>query len=170
LNKELETTIHFFWDTDISRIYRSLRQMEKQNWVEHETVLQHDHPNKKVYSLTDTGRQELKRWLAKPGKAPGTRNPFLAQLHFSDAISIKDQLVVLGEHLESLKADLRNLETRAEGLGLTVPMARGMHAAGVARRLLSLEYGIRRYWFEIEWTESTIRVLEEALNTISSSG
>lgn len=168
LNKQLETTIHYFWDTDISRIYRSLRDMEKKSWVQHETVVQEDHPNKKVYSLTDSGRKELRRWLAEPGKAPGTRNPFLAQLHFSDAIPIESQLRVLKEHLASLQSDLRELEDRAQGLGFTAPLPEGALEQGVSRKVLSLEYGIRRYWFEIEWTESTIAVLERALAKIES--
>jgi DNA-binding PadR family transcriptional regulator len=169
LNKELETTIHFFWDADISRIYRSLRDMEQKRWVEHETVIQEDNPNKKVYSLTGQGQRELRDWLAEPGKAPGTRNPFLAQLHFSDAISIEQQLHVLKEHLNALQEDLQDLEDRAKGLNLNVPLPKEALEKGVSRRVFSLEYGIRRYWFEIEWTESTINVLEKAIETSSAN-
>jgi DNA-binding PadR family transcriptional regulator len=162
LNKELETTIHYFWDADISRIYRSLRQMEMNGWVEHQTVVQEEHPNKKVYSLTELGQQELKNWLAQPGKAPGTRNPFLAQLHFSGAIPIKAQLRVLEQHLESLRADLLELKTRAEAIGLQIQLPTNALGEGISRGLLSLEYGIRRYQFEIEWTESVIEMLRNA--------
>jgi DNA-binding PadR family transcriptional regulator len=164
LNKELETTIHYFWDADISRIYRSLRDMEKKAWIEHEIVFQKDNPNKKVYALTELGRDELRCWLAEPGKAPGTRNPFLAQLHFSEAISIEEQLQVLRQHSTKLREDLRDLQDRAEVLDLTIPLEEHVLSGDIRRSLLSLEYGIRRYRFEIEWTESTIAVLESAQN------
>lgn len=164
LNKELETTIHYFWDADISRIYRSLRDMEKKAWVEHEIIIQEDNPNKKVYKLTETGQDELKRWLAEPGKAPGTRNPFLAQLHFSEAISIEEQLRVLREHLTALKEDLQDLEDRIQQLGLTIPLFQTGLKGNSGRRLFSLDYGIRRYWFEIMWTMDTIEILEAAQN------
>ena len=55
MNKELETVIHYFWEADISRIYRSLNEMKKKGWVDFETVIQEDSPNKKVYSSQKQG-------------------------------------------------------------------------------------------------------------------
>jgi PadR family transcriptional regulator, regulatory protein AphA len=163
LKKELENVIHFFWEADISRIYRSLSEMQKKGWVEFETVIQEDSPNKKVYSLTEAGRKELQRWLAEPGKASGSHNPFLAQLHFSDAISVEEQLYVQEERLKSLRNDLTELERRAANGNMPVPLPEDALKKGVTRAMFSLEYGIRRYRFEVEWTENMIRVLKNAL-------
>jgi len=162
LKKELENVIHFFWEADISRIYRSLSEMQKKGWVEFETVIQEDSPNKKVYSLTETGRKELQKWLAEPGKASGSHNPFLAQLHFSDAIPVEEQLSVQEERLQSLRQDLTELEHRAANVNMPIPLPKDALQKGVTRAMLSLEYGIRRYQFEIEWTENIIQVLKNA--------
>jgi DNA-binding PadR family transcriptional regulator len=160
LKKELQNVIQFFWEADISRIYRSLGEMQKKGWVEFETVIQEDSPNKKVYSLTRKGRKELQKWLAEPGKASGSHNPFLAQLHFSDAIPVEHQLLVLKERLKSLRQDLVELERRAAHGNMPVPLPPDALKRGVTRAMFSLEYGIRRYRFEIEWTENIIRVLK----------
>lgn len=162
LNKVLDNTISFFWDADISSIYRHLASMEESGWVEYETVVQQDSPNKKVYSLTAPGREELQRWLAEPGKYSGSHNPFLAQLHFSDAIPVEQQLNVLRIRLKDLQAALQELERRAEMHDLPVPMPADALRKGVGRHLFSLEYGIRRFQFEIEWTMGAIQVLENA--------
>ena len=162
LKKELENVIQFFWDADISRIYRSLGEMQKKGWVEFETVIQEDSPNKKVYSVTDTGLKELQKWLAEPGKTSGSHNPFLAQLHFSDVISVEEQIHVLEERLQSLHSDLNELERRAANGKMPVPLPEDAFHKGVTRAMLSLEYGIRRYRFEIEWTENILRVLRNA--------
>jgi DNA-binding PadR family transcriptional regulator len=162
LNKQLEASIQYFWDTDISRIYRSLAAMEKKGWVVFETVLQTDGPKKKVYNLTRDGRRELEAWLSEPGMGSGARNPFLAQLHFSDAVPVQAQLNVLKRRLAELEAALGELERRAVNLGMPVPLPPDALAQGVTREMFSLEYGIRRYRFEIEWTENTIKVLERA--------
>lgn len=162
LKKELENVIHFFWEADISRIYRSLSEMQKKGWVEFETVIQEDSPNKKVYSLTEAGRIELQKWLAEPGKASGSHNPFLAQLHFSDAISIKEQIAVQEERLQSLRQDLAELERRAANGNMPVPLPKDALQKGVTRAMFSLEYGIRRYQFEVEWTENILQVLKNA--------
>jgi DNA-binding PadR family transcriptional regulator len=162
LNKQLENEIHYFWEADISRIYRSLADMKKKGWVEFETVVQEDSPNKKVYSLTEAGRMELQRWLAEPGKPTSTHNPFLAQLHFSDAIPIESQLQVMEERLEGLRADVMELERRAKYHNMPVPLPENALQGSARREMFSLEYGIRFYYFQIEWTENIINVLRNA--------
>lgn len=162
MNKELSNVIHYFWEADISRIYRSLNEMKKKGWVEFETVVQEDSPNKKVYSLTDEGREELKRWLAEPGKSSGSHNPFLAQLHFNDAIPAEAQLHVMEERLKSLRAEVVELERRAQAQNMPVPLPEDALQKGVTRAHFSLEYGIRKHYFEIEWVENIIRVLKNA--------
>jgi len=162
LKKELEFTIQYFWEADISRIYRSLSEMQKKGWVEFETVIQEDSPNKKVYSLTEAGRKELQTWLAEPGKSSGSNNPFLAQLHFSDAIPIEAQLKVMETRLETLKEEIKELENRASNLNMPVPLPDDALQRGVIREMFSLEYGIRKYQFEIEWTENIINILRNA--------
>jgi PadR family transcriptional regulator, regulatory protein AphA len=163
LKKELENVIHYFWEADISRIYRSLSDMQKKGWVEFEIIVQEDSPNKKVYSLTESGGKELQRWLAEPGKTSGSHNPFLAQLHFSDVISVEDQIRVQEERLEDLHKDLAELERRAANGNMPVPLPEDALDKGVTRAMFSLEYGIRRYRFEIEWTKNILRVLRNAL-------
>lgn len=162
LKKELENVIHYFWEADISRIYRSLSEMQKKGWVEFQTVIQEDSPNKKVYSLTKDGRKELQNWLAEPGKQTGPHNPFLAQLHFSDAIPVETQLKVMQARLAALKEEIAELERRARNLNMPVPLPKDALQRGVIREMFSLEYGIRRYQFEIEWTENIIDVLANA--------
>ncbi len=160
LKKELQTTIQYFWEADISRIYRTLGEMQKKGWVDFETVIQEDSPNKKVYSLTKDGRKELQKWLAEPGKATSSNNPFLAQLHFSDAISAEAQLKVMEARLASLKDGIKELERRTNNLNMPVPLPEDALQIGVTREMFSLEYGIRKYQFEIEWTENIIAVLK----------
>ncbi len=162
LNKELKNVIHYFWDADISRIYRSLSEMQKKGWVAFETVIQEDSPNKKVYSLTKEGRKELQKWLAEPGKPTSLQNPFLAQLHFSDAIPVETQLQVMETRLATLKEEIKELERRAEYNKTPVPLPKNALQTGVMREMFSLEYGIRKYRFEIEWTENIIEVLKNA--------
>jgi PadR family transcriptional regulator AphA len=162
LKKELNNVIHYFWEADISRIYRSLNDMQKKGWVQFEAVIQEDSPNKKMYSLTKEGRKELQKWLAEPSKPTSLHNPFLAQLHFSDAIPVEVQLKVMEARLATLKEEIKELERRAEYNKLPVPLPQDALQKGVIREMFSLEYGIRKYQFEIEWTENLIQVLKNA--------
>jgi len=164
IDKELNNVVHYFWETDLSRIYRTLSDLNEKGWVEFETIVQQDNPNKKVYSITEAGLAELRSWLAEPGKriAERTRNAFLAQLHFSDAIPIADQIFVLEERLDLLQGELAELERRASNLNMPVPFPEDALQRGVVRAMFSLEYGIRSYRFEIDWMENILRVLRRA--------
>jgi DNA-binding PadR family transcriptional regulator len=167
LDKELKTVIHYFWETDLSRIYRTLAELRDQGQVEFETVVQTESPNKKVYSITETGRAELQRWLAEPGKpqAESARNPFLAQLHFSGAISVEAQRRVLERRLHALREEVVELEWRARAHKLPVPLPEDALSRGISRDTFSLEYGLSRYAFEIAWTENIVRVLSHDTQT-----
>ena len=160
LKKELETVINYFWEADISRIYRSLNEMKKKGWVDFETVIQEDSPNKKIYSLTHEGRRELQKWLAEPGKSSGSNNSFLAQLHFSDAIPVDAQLKVLEARRDEIKEAIQELERRASSIDMPIPLRADALNEKISRAQFSLEYGIRRFRFEIEWVENIIRVLK----------
>jgi DNA-binding PadR family transcriptional regulator len=42
--------------------------------------IQHSRPNRKVYALTDEGREEFRRWLTEPQALPIFRDPLLMQI------------------------------------------------------------------------------------------
>jgi DNA-binding PadR family transcriptional regulator len=48
------------------QVYTTLERLARDGLVAHEVVSQAERPDKKVYALTDQGRQELRRWLETP--------------------------------------------------------------------------------------------------------
>lgn len=60
------SSIGYFWAATHQQIYRTLRAMESNGWVHVDVVEQHGRPDKKVYGVTDGGRDELSRWIAEP--------------------------------------------------------------------------------------------------------
>ncbi len=66
LDAFFKKTIAFFWEAKTSQIYRELSSMEADGWLSSAIEIQTDRPNKKIYSITDKGRKELKDWLSRP--------------------------------------------------------------------------------------------------------
>ena len=66
LNKAFRASVEHFWNTEQSQIYRALSKLHEAGWVEMKQVPQATLPSKKIYHLTDAGREELYRWLATP--------------------------------------------------------------------------------------------------------
>lgn len=71
---ELTQNIQPFWQAKHSQIYPLLAQLEQKGYVEFVHVPQSDKPDKKVYSLTDNGREALKQWIAEPTDEPVVRD------------------------------------------------------------------------------------------------
>ncbi|NQV10938.1 MAG: PadR family transcriptional regulator [Cyanobacteria bacterium] len=66
ISKLFEETIACYWKASQQQIYRELAAMEAKGWLNHELVPQAGKPDKKVYALTTTGREELDRWNREP--------------------------------------------------------------------------------------------------------
>ena len=83
LKKIFDTSVQHFWPADQSQIYRTLAQLEKEGWAEMEIMVQEDRPNRKVYSITESGRQELNRWLVTPITQRDHRSAAMIQVFFA---------------------------------------------------------------------------------------
>lgn len=66
LAHRFDRSIGYFWAATHQQIYRTLRAMEADGWVHVDVVAQSGRPDKKVYGVTDAGREELARWIAEP--------------------------------------------------------------------------------------------------------
>ncbi|RMI32725.1 PadR family transcriptional regulator [Nocardia stercoris] len=71
LARRFDKSIGYFWSATHQQIYRVLKRMEEQGWVSSEAVAQAGRPDKKVYTVSESGRVELARWIAEPGEETG---------------------------------------------------------------------------------------------------
>ena len=63
INDILQNQISYFYDGTYGMIYPTLKKLEKEEKVKKETVIQEDKPNKNIFSITDKGREELRKYL-----------------------------------------------------------------------------------------------------------
>lgn len=97
LDKAFKDSLNLFWQAQTSQIYRELNAMEKIGWLTSEIKFQTTKPNKKLYSITDSGKLELSRWLAEDNldEELKIRNRFLMKLFFSGERSIQENITML---------------------------------------------------------------------------
>ncbi|MFC5699657.1 PadR family transcriptional regulator [Cohnella faecalis] len=77
---DLMHRIQPFWPAKHSQIYPLLSCLEKEGLVQFETVAQTDKPDKKVYSVTESGRDALRKWLSEPTDAPALRDALMLKI------------------------------------------------------------------------------------------
>lgn len=95
LKRVIDLSITNFWHAHHSQIYTTLRKMEAEALVESETEEQGDKLNRRVYHITEAGRETLHAWLAEPlDHLPATKNDHMVRLFFS---AMRDRDTVLDE-------------------------------------------------------------------------
>ncbi len=166
LNKAVQSTIHHFWSTDQSQIYRALHRMEGDGWLTAETIIQDDNPNKKVYHITSDGLAELRRWVMTPVGTEAIRESWLGQLFFGSVVDRDELLALLVVYRDEALERLHTLEA----LQLTLPgrEQRPHIPLQYQLQLLTLDYGLERHRFEVGWLENVMEHIR-AMNLEAAS-
>ncbi len=81
LAQHMKRPLGFFWQAQHSQIYPELAHLEEQGCVSHQVIVQEDRPQKKLYTITETGRTLLKTWIAQPSQPPQERNELLLKTY-----------------------------------------------------------------------------------------
>lgn len=162
LKKAFDTSVRHFWPADQAQIYRTLQDLTRQGWVTVEIVPQEDRPNRKVYHITDAGREELRRWLRTPTRPEDPRIPLLVKVFFAGELTDEEAVAMLEDCAAGLRAMLE------EYARIPQQAARYAEAVQSPREVffwaLTLDYGVRLTRAALEWAEEAIqniRNLEE---------
>lgn len=106
LARRFDASIGHFWSASHQQIYKVLGRMEGDKLVEADLVAQDGRPDKKVYSITTAGDDELRGWLAKPTRTEALRSEFalkLRALHLADRdVLVADVRSRRAEHAATL--------------------------------------------------------------------
>ena len=100
----------YFVEASFGSIYPALAKLEDDGLVTSRTVPQDGKPARKVYSITDGGRQAFAEELSAPLGEDVFRSPFLLLARF---VSILPQSLVadrVTEHLERMTAERQQLD------------------------------------------------------------
>lgn len=93
-------------------IYPALAQLLKDNLVTVTQYAQEGRPDKKVYSLTSSGRLYLLDALDEPTEADKVRSDFLFRMMFAHLLSPSDLEAMIDERMAVLNAAIAGLEQR----------------------------------------------------------
>ncbi|WP_149183029.1 PadR family transcriptional regulator [Streptomyces sp. TRM49041] len=80
LARRFERSIGYFWTATHQQIYRVLKRMESDGWVDVREVPQQGRPDKKEYSVADLGRAALSEWLHQPIEPESVRHDLAVKI------------------------------------------------------------------------------------------
>lgn len=148
--------IAHLWPADQAQIYRTLDKLVEQDWITCTVEIQHDRPNRKVYSVTEAGASELTRWLQSPQPLPTRREPLLVQLFFAAQLPDDAIIHLLEQQLVAHREKLAECEI------IKLPPLGDLSASReqLMQRLV-LELVIRREQTYMDWLKTAIEVIRQ---------
>lgn len=81
LTRRMREPVGFFWSARHSQIYPELARLEAGGMATHRVVEQEDRPDKKVYEITEAGREALREWVTAPFEPKGTRDEMVLKAY-----------------------------------------------------------------------------------------
>lgn len=85
LAKRFDVAVADYWSATPQQLYRDLERLEADGLVAARVVEQLRRPNKRVFTLTATGREELAEFVRAPARPAAIRDEFLIKLQAVDA-------------------------------------------------------------------------------------
>ena len=167
LDKFFKNSLNYFWQAKTSQIYRELNAMEGLGWLTSERVIQEEKPNKKVYTITNEGKEELQKWLLSPdmGRGSEIRSPILMRIFFAGEVGEKGRVQTL-KLLEEIKkqcaAYIANMNNILEGL--KEDESNEKYADHIKYWKITVLSGQMSAQFQMDWADKAIAILEEDSN------
>ncbi|MFG2884747.1 PadR family transcriptional regulator [Streptomyces sp. NPDC048297] len=114
LKQELEQLLGSAYpQPNVGQIYVTLGRLEKQGLIEGEDIEQSSRPNKKVYHLTDAGRNALHAWFDEPEDEPRVRDEFFMKLALAPQTGLADQIALINKQRRQYLNTMRSLSKLA---------------------------------------------------------
>jgi PadR family transcriptional regulator AphA len=151
-----DRSIRYFWPADQAQIYRTLQALEDDGAVTSETLESESRPNRKLYTISGKGGQELRDWLAQKNPPETQKDAFLVQLYFGRMLSKEQVLSVLQSRRAEHLRQLQHFETFQMPTGDTPAMRQQILFGG-----LTLDFARRRERMMLEWLDACLSQVSE---------
>ncbi|MEU8930075.1 PadR family transcriptional regulator [Streptomyces sp. NPDC048409] len=111
LAKGFDATVANFWSATPQQLYRELDRMEAEGLVTARVVEQERRPAKRLFSLTDAGRREVRAYTAEPPARPAAvRDELLVKVQCADAGDMAAVRAAVAGRMELATAKLARYE------------------------------------------------------------
>jgi DNA-binding PadR family transcriptional regulator len=142
------------WPLNPGQVYMTLERLEETGLVTSERIAQELLPDRRVYSITEDGRQELKRWTAEPSEGP---------IRLREEMFAKVLTAMLTEHGDPLSLIWAQRRTHMQALAQL--RARRRDPSLQPATVLVLQGAILRTEADLRWLDQCEEYLREGEST-----
>ncbi|KOU35095.1 MULTISPECIES: PadR family transcriptional regulator [unclassified Streptomyces] len=158
LARRFDRSIGYFWAATHQQIYRILKRMENDGWIDAREVAQQSRPDKKEYSVAAPGRAALSRWLHEPIEPESVRHELAVKIR---GAAFDDPAALLAEVARHRQAHADRLAhyLAGERRDFTGPGAPDTPDAGQELQHVVLRGGIAYERMTLAWLDDVIATL-----------
>jgi PadR family transcriptional regulator AphA len=158
LKKVFDDSVRHFWYADQSQIYRTLSRLNEKGYVEREVIEQDNRPDRKEYSITEEGREALKKWLASQPSEGAPHSSPLIQVFFAGQFpdeEIVKMFYFLDNAMDKMLEQYSQIPEKIEEYRQMLHSDREMYFWAA-----TLDLGVRLAKVQQEWARDLISDLE----------
>lgn len=159
LTKQFDSTIGNFWHAKHSQIYPELANLTKEGLLTYELVTQTSKPNKKVYTITEAGREALATWVAEPSDSRSVKDPLMLRIWLVGQIDPHVLLPQLRNALETCEQRMREYHEveRTHPELFEVSLQNPLLGCGMGLRIGMIQAEAYTEW--LRWAVQTLETL-----------
>lgn len=154
LRERIDKGINLMYSSSMGSIQAAVKKLLKNDYIDYEEKIENG-KYKKIYRITEEGKQHFFRWINLPIEEQSPKIPELAKVYFmgfsekqNREASIRQHLMFLKEQYNALAAiceDAKNIEVSEENKDI------------LNYQLVSALYGKDLIKFNIDWFENLLR-------------
>ncbi len=170
LVRHFQGTVGYLWSAPQSQIYPELRRMEAEGLIKAKVAPRGKHAEKRIYSITEQGMAELRRWATDFMPLPAQRDPVVLKAAFFDLAPLESVREQLRAHIAQFQWRMEQWQAREEAIRerraelVEVWLSRQPveeHENIIDLKIHALEGLISRARAEITWARSGLALCDQ---------
>src|SRR5580700_540907 len=156
LGLNIRASVGHFWNESYGQIYPNLKKLASGGFVSCKTERQKGKPDRRIYSITEKGRERLTAWLAVRPQPEIPRNELLLKLFFGAQVPTQILIGYVERMAEERRALLELLE-RAE----REEIDKNQHYPGAPYWRMAAHFGQMEMRAHLRWAQETLAELKK---------
>lgn len=154
IKKRMDTTLKYFWSASYGSIYPALNDLVNRGLATKREDIESKR-NKLIYTITENGRDYLKKWLTLPIEKDELRYETLLKLFFGNEKGEEQAIIHIEAFEKKIQEDLLDL-LRAETI-----LNKSLNDESAHKYyLITVEFGVKTYQTYLEWCKEAKKLLE----------
>lgn len=156
IRKAYEQSVGYFWSESYGQIYPILRRLLVEKLATRTVGKQEGKPDRHAYTITKTGREELRRWLSEPAGERKERSEVLLKLFFGSHLPVAETI----RHIRRVREEHSQ---RLERYGEIEERLHSEYAANPQSLywLLTVKCGMALSKASLDWCDEAVSLLEK---------